>query len=91
MIRNCSHGYAAVGNGPGGGCPVEGCPNNDARTPLLKCFGRNPNSVFAAELFRTNKLLYEELRRQAVEQNLLPASPQFRSLLSPEEWEKRGR
>jgi hypothetical protein len=61
----CTHGH------PPTRCETEGCPNRDARTPLDKCFSRNPNGVFAAKLFKENQELYQELKRQAQEKGML--------------------
>lgn len=61
-------------------CSVPGCKHFDARTSLQKCFGRMPNSVFAAQLYKSDPELYFELRRQAVEANMIPPPIKVRSL-----------
>jgi hypothetical protein len=61
----CSHGYAPTR------CEYEGCQNFDARSPLDKCFSRAPNGPFAARLFKENKELYLELKRQAEQKGML--------------------
>jgi len=55
-------------------CNHPGCKHYDCRPLWEQLFSHNPNSALAAELYRTNRPLYDAARNEAIARGALPTA-----------------